>query len=102
MFMLLAKKEVLQWIAEGKKTIDVRKGNPRSNEPTVLFASGTNQITATVTKKETGKLTEIITEANYKLVIPTAQNLQDAYDYLHAIYRGYDGVYTAYYIEQTK
>jgi hypothetical protein len=49
--MLLAKKEVLQWIADGQKTIDVRKGNPRSNDYTVRFISGPDQVTAIVTKK---------------------------------------------------
>ncbi len=97
--MLLAKKEVLQWIADGQKTIDVRKGKPRSSDSAVRFMSGPDHVTATVTKKVTGKLGEVITEANYSQVIPTAQTLQDAHAYLRQIYGAYDGVFTAYYLK---
>ncbi len=99
MFMLLAKKEVMQWLKEGKKTIDVRKGSCRSTDSTVVFMSGPHKITATITKTVTGKLGEVITETNYRQVIPTAQTLQDAYSYLNEIYGDYDGTYTAYYLD---
>lgn len=98
MFMLLAKKEVMQWLKEGKKTIDVRKGSCRSTDSTVVFMSGPHKITATVTKTITGKLCEVITEDNFRQVIPTAQTLQDAYAYLNGIYNACDDIYTAYYL----
>jgi hypothetical protein len=36
---LLAKKEVLEWLKTGQKTIDIRKGKPHQGEQ-VLFVSG--------------------------------------------------------------
>ncbi len=99
---MLAKKEVLNWLTEGKKTIDVRKGNPRSTDSTVVFRSGPHQVTATVTKTVTGKLCEVITEANYRQVIPPAQKLQDAYNYLNRLYPDCEDVYTAYYLEKIR
>jgi uncharacterized iron-regulated protein len=90
MFMLLAKKEVLQWIAKAKKPSTYAKATPQQRtHRTFCFRRKPNHRNRD--QKRNLATHRNITEANYKLVIPTAQSLQDAYDYLHAIYRGYDG-----------
>jgi len=94
----LAKKEVFQWLAQGQKTIDVRKGNPKPGEIAV-FQSGPNVLRLKVVKTETGQLTEILRSDNFGAVIPSATMLRDAIGYLHGIYGVDDGVFTAYYVE---
>jgi ASC-1-like (ASCH) protein len=96
-----AKKEVYEWISKGEKTIDVRKGKPRRGDIAV-FQSGAHYLRLPIVKKETGKLAEIIRPDNYKLIIPTAQNLDAAVDYLRSLYGADGGVFTAYYVVQPK
>jgi ASC-1-like (ASCH) protein len=93
--MLLAKKEVFQWLLEGKKTIDVRKGNPRLGEFAV-FASGSRMLKLRIVKTQTGKLNEIVRPENFRQVVPSAANIDDAYAYLCNIYGSCEGFFTAY------
>jgi hypothetical protein len=95
--VFLAKKEVFQWLSEGKKTIDVRKGTLRSGELAV-FLSGPNKISFRVVKTETGQLSDVVRLDNFRLVIPSAGVLEDAFVYLRGIYGSCEGVFTAYYI----
>ena len=95
--LLWAKKEVFEWLKIGKKTIDVRKGNPMRGDIAV-FTSGPHILKFKILKKENGQLGEIIREDNFGRVIPSAQSVEDAVSYLRGIYRGYDGVFTAYYL----
>ena len=99
--LFLAKKEVYAWIKDGRKTIDVRKGTARRGEIAV-FLSGANNLRLLIVKKETGKLNEIIRAENFRLVIPSAQNLENALDYLRGIYGSEDGVFTAYHLTKPK
>jgi len=93
----MVKKEVFEWLEAGTKSIDIRKGTPR-NGASALFQSGANYLEFSIVKKEMGALTEVITEENFKSVIPVAQNLNDAINYLKAIYRTQEGVFTAYHL----
>lgn len=95
--LFLAKKEVFEWLAQGKKTIDVRKGNPKPGEIAV-FQSGPHVLRLKIVKKESGRLTEILRLDNYMAVIPSAVELGEAIDYLRGLYGVYDGVFTAYYV----
>ena len=52
-----------------------------------------------IIKRETGKLEEVVRSDNYQVVIPSALVLEDAVAYLRRLYGGYDGVFTAYYVE---
>ena len=98
----MAKKEVFAWLKAGIKTIDVRQGDARDGD-TAFFQCGINCLEVQIVKRETGKLNEVITQDNYKQVIPTAKNVEDALGYLRKIYTLDDnGVFTAYYLEQTK
>lgn len=82
---------------QGKKTIDVRKGNPKPGEIAV-FQSGPHVLRLKIVKKESGRLTEILRLDNYKAVIPSAIQLGEVIDYLRRLYGVYDGVFTAYYV----
>jgi ASC-1-like (ASCH) protein len=96
-----AKKEVFAWIKEGKKTIDVRKGKAWRGEVAVV-QSGPRYLRLQIVKKETGKLTEIIRADNFRLVIPSAETRDGAFDYLRGLYRVDDGLFTAYYLAHPK
>ncbi len=93
----VARKEVFAWLKSGAKTIDVRKGPPRKGDA-ALFRSGAHRIEFSIVKTETGKLAEVITQENFRSVIPTARNQKEAVDYLGRIYGAGEGVYTAYHL----
>ncbi|MGD6807374.1 MAG: ASCH domain-containing protein [Candidatus Bathyarchaeia archaeon] len=93
--MFLAKKEVFQWLKEGKKTIDVRKGKPRTGDVAV-FTCGRCTLKMRIVGTRTGSLGEVVREDNFRQVIPSAANLEAALGYLRGIYGDYDGVFTAY------
>jgi hypothetical protein len=93
--------EPYAWIVEGRKTIDIRKGSARRGNIAV-FQSGASFLRLNIIRKETGRLTEIIREDNYKDIIPIAENPQTAVNYLIAIYGSIDGPFTAYYLDNSK
>jgi hypothetical protein len=97
--LFFAKKEVFQWLSQGQKTIDVRKGNPKLGEIAV-FQSGISILRLKIVKTECGQLTDILRLDNFKAVIPSAAIIGDAVSYLKGIYGVYDGVFTAYYVER--
>ena len=99
--LFMAKKEVFAWLKAGTKTIDVRKGRPRHGE-VAIFQSGANNLELSIVKKEIGALTEVITQENFRSIIPIAKQLNDAVDYLQAIYGTKEGVFTAYHLTQMK
>jgi hypothetical protein len=91
------KKEAFEWLCSGKKTIDVRKGIPL-NGKVAVYLSGRNVLRLKIIKTETGVLREVLRLDNFRLVIPSAVTLEDAFSYLLGLYDGYDGVFTAYHI----
>ena len=95
--LFFAKKEVFQWLSQGQKTIDVRKGNPKPGEIAV-FQSGSRILRLKILKTERGQLTDILRLDNFKAVIPSATVLGDAIGYIREIYEVNDGVFTAYYV----
>ena len=96
--LFFAKKEIFQWLSQGQKTIDVRKGNPKPGEIAV-FQSGSSILRLKIVKTECGQLTDILRLNNFKAVIPSAAVLGDAIGYLKGIYGVDEGVFTAYYVE---
>jgi ASC-1-like (ASCH) protein len=92
---LLAKREVFDWLMQGKKTIDVRKGTPKSGD-TVLFISGPRRLTLRVVGTQSGKLTDVVRLDNFRQVIPSAQSLDEALAYFCQFYGACEGVFTAY------
>ena len=95
--LLYARKEVFNWLKQGTKTIDIRKGNPKRGD-IVVFQSGPNILRYKIVKKESGQLEAVLRLDNFKQVIPSALELKEAVDYLREIYGVYDGVFTVYYI----
>ncbi len=95
--LLFAKKEVFLWLKEGKKTIDVRKGKLLCGEFAV-YLSGRNVLRMKITKREEGRLEEVVRLDNYRLIIPSALILEDALEYLRGLYHEYDGIFSAYYV----
>jgi ASC-1-like (ASCH) protein len=91
------KKEAFEWLKTGKKTIDIRKGNPRLGEVAV-YLSGRKVLRMKIIKTETGRLFEVVRSDNYRLVISSAVTIEEAVAYLRDLYGGYDGVFTAYHI----
>ncbi len=94
---LLAKKEVFTWIKQGKKTIDIRKGTPKPGD-VATFQSGTCALNVRIVKSESGRLSEVVREDNFRQVIPSAVELGDAFAYVRRLYGDCDGVFTAYYL----
>jgi hypothetical protein len=98
---LRTKKEVLMWLKEGKKTIDVRKGRPYRGD-VAYFISGPYRLNLSISKKETGRLIEIVRADNFRQIIPSASTPDDAIAYLRGLYLDYDGVFTAYHLAITE
>jgi ASC-1-like (ASCH) protein len=92
---LLAKKEVLEWLKSGQKTIDIRKGNPRQGDR-VLFVSGPYKLEMRVVGRQSGALGDLVRADNFRQVIPSAGSVDEALDYLRRFYSDLDGVFTAY------
>ena len=91
------KKEAFEWLKTGEKTVDVRKGDPCRGEIAV-YLSGRKVLRMKITKREMGRLEEVVRSDNYRLVIPSAVTVESAVAYLRQLYDGYDGVFTAYYV----
>ena len=91
------KKEAFEWLSTGKKTVDIRKGKPVLGGVAV-YLSGRNVLRMKIVNAQTGELREVVRLDNYKVVIPTAVNLDEAVIYVQSLYPEYVGVFTAYYI----
>jgi len=91
------KKEPFEWLKIGKKTIDVRKGEPLRGEIAV-FLSGRNVLRMKITKRETGRINEVLRADNFRLVVPSAVTIEEAIVYLARLYDGYLGIYAAYHV----
>ncbi|HMK94401.1 MAG TPA: hypothetical protein VK536_03270 [Candidatus Limnocylindrales bacterium] len=91
------KKEAFEWLKTNEKTIDVRRGKPSHGEIAV-YMSGRKVLRMKITKKEAGRLEEVVRSDNYRLIIPTAETVEGAVAYLRKLYDGFDGVFTAYYV----
>jgi tRNA (pseudouridine54-N1)-methyltransferase len=95
MVSLLTKKEMFVLIKAGRKTLEIRKGNSQSGS-TITFLSGKEQLTLPILKKQTGKLSDIITPDNYKQAVPFAISHKQALAYIQNLYGKQDYTYTAY------
>jgi ASC-1-like (ASCH) protein len=94
----LAKKEVFEWLINGQKTIDIRKGKPKLGVIAV-FQSGTHVLRLNIVKVESGQLSDVLRLDNFNAVVPSALELGDAVGYFRRLYGVYDGVFTAYHVE---
>ena len=95
--LLRTKKEVFEWLKQGKKTIDIRKGNPYRGEIAV-FVAGPHVLRMKIVQRQSGRLVDLVRLDNFGLVIPSAVVLGDAFDYFRRLYGDCDGVFTAYFV----
>jgi ASC-1-like (ASCH) protein len=96
-----AKKEICGWLEEGVKTIEVRKGKPKSGD-TATFQCGPKITRLRIIKAETGLLSEVIRHDNFKQIIPTAGTVEEARNYLRTLYSDCSGIFTAYYLSSSQ
>ncbi|MFB3888769.1 MAG: hypothetical protein ACE14S_04695 [Candidatus Bathyarchaeia archaeon] len=96
----MARKEVFEWIRDGSKTIDVRKGKAWKGDVAVC-QSGRHHLRLRIVKKETGQLRDIVRQSNFRRVVPSAETVEDALRYLRDLYGTDDGFFTAYYLHKT-
>ena len=96
--LLRTKKEIFEWLKQGKKTIDIRKGNPYRGEIAV-FVAGPHVLRLKISRRESGRLSDLVRLDNFRQVIPSAVVVGDAVGYLRGLYGDYDGVFTAYFME---
>ncbi len=98
--LLYAKTEVFQWLKQGIKTIDVRKGTPMNGEFAV-FQCGPKVLRLRIVGVESGRLSEVVRSDNFLQVIPLAGSLDAALAYLRGLYPDCGGVFTAYYLDSS-
>jgi ASC-1-like (ASCH) protein len=96
--LYFTKKEAFEWLKQGKKSIEVRKGKPLQGKIAV-FQSGPNILRLKILRKESGNLNEIVRSDNYKLIVPSALKIEDTINYLYRLYGDYNGIFTAYHVE---
>ncbi|HEX9262690.1 MAG TPA: ASCH domain-containing protein [Candidatus Bathyarchaeia archaeon] len=81
---------------KGKKTIELRRGNPRSGEK-IIFLNGRNKSAKVrILCFREGKLEEVLNAGNYTKIIPTAENLGEALAFVKKIYPSTEGTFTTY------
>ena len=88
--------QVYQWIKAGEKTTEIRKGKPRRGE-TITFLSGRKQtLKGIILIKREGKLEDVLNAGTYRMIVPTASNLDEALTFVKDIYPITDGSFTTY------
>ena len=94
----MVKKEVYEWIQTGQKSIELRRGKAKSGDVAV-FQCGRNILRRKIIKREEGNLTDVLRKDNYKNVIPSANTLEEAINYIKKLYETTEGIFTAYYFK---
>ncbi|MCW3996741.1 MAG: hypothetical protein NWE98_11425 [Candidatus Bathyarchaeota archaeon] len=95
--LLRTKKEVFQWLKQGKKTIDIRKGKPYRGD-VAIFQAGPHSLRLQIVKRESGRLVDLVRTDNFVKIIPSALTLEEALGYFRELYDNYDGVFCAYHV----
>jgi len=81
----MVKKEVFKWIRTGQKNIELRRGRAKKGD-TAVFQYGRIFLRRKIIKREEGKLTDVLREDNYKNIIPSANTLEEAINYIKKLY----------------
>jgi len=93
--LFMVKKDVFEWIKTGKKTIELRKGKAKFGDQAV-FQCGRNILRGKIVRRDEGSLPALLPSLNFKEIIPTARNLEEARAYIEKLYGTTDGTFTAY------
>lgn len=67
------------------ENIELRKGKARKGDE-VVFQCGRRIVRGRITRKEEGTLEDVLRQDNYKKIIPIANSLEEAIDYLKRLY----------------
>ena len=100
----LTKKEVFEWIRKGRKNVELRRGRIQNGDA-ITFLNGRNEsLSGRILRKKEGTLEDVLNAMNYKQIIPTAKNLDEAKAFIRRLYPTTEGTFTAYEfeIEDTK
>ena len=89
-------KEVFEWIINKEKNIELRKGKAEKGDEAV-FQCGRNIVRGKIIKGEEGNLTDVLRKDSYKNIVPSANTLEEAINYIKKLYGTTEGVFTAYY-----
>ena len=80
----------------GQKSIELRRGKAKKGDVAV-FQCGRNILRRKIIKREEGNLTDVLRKENYKRIIPSANTLKEAIDYVKKLYETTEGVFSTYY-----
>jgi len=91
------KREYFEWIENGQKTVDLRRGKAKQGDFAV-FLCGRKVVRKRIIKRVEGEVCELITEKNYCQFVPVAHSRNEVLARLKKLYSDVDGTFTAYYI----
>jgi ASC-1-like (ASCH) protein len=95
----LTKKEVFEWIRTGRKNVELRRGKVQNGDA-ITFLNGRNEsLSGRILRKKEGALEDVLNVVNYKQIIPTAKNLDEAKAFIRRLYPSIEGTFTAYEFE---
>jgi hypothetical protein len=93
--LFMVKKEVLNgYVLDGRP---LSLGDRAREGEKAVFQCGRNVLRGIIVKKEEGSLTDVLRQDNYKKIIPSANDLEEAITYLKSLYGIVEGTFTAYY-----
>jgi ASC-1-like (ASCH) protein len=93
--LLRTKREYFEWVKSGVKTIDLRRGKPKGGDVAV-FLCGREVLRKKILSKKTGKLEEVLTEENYRQIVPDSKSVAEALERIRLLYGATDGEFTTY------
>jgi ASC-1-like (ASCH) protein len=92
----MTKREVYEWIENGLKSVDIRRGKPKRGNVAVFICGKGSCIRARILNKIEGDLPSLLEHFGFTNVIPTAKTLQEAMTYIEKLYGTTNGTFTAY------
>lgn len=94
--MFRVKKEVYEWIKNGDKTIELRRGTSRKGDAVTILNGKGKFMKGRILRKQEGKIDDLLNMATYKRIVPTAKNIDEALTFIRQIYPSLDGTFTTY------
>jgi len=68
----------------------------------ILFQCGRSILRRKIIEKDEGKLTDVLRQDNYKNIIPSANTLEEAINYIKKLYGTTEGIFSAYYFSSLR
>ena len=98
--LFMVKRESFEWIRSGRKRVEVRKRRMERGVNAVFLCSKW-MLKGKIVRKERGKLSDVVNGSNFRDVIPVAENLREALEYIERLYGKSEDEFTAYYFKLT-